>query len=75
MNHKKLKLQLFGIFFKIGLFTFGGGFAMIPLIEREIVDKKAAKNVANFNNECVKELKGLWKNKLTTSSEEKAQMD
>jgi len=40
MNHKKLKLQLFGIFFKIGLFTFGGGFAMIPLIEREIVDKK-----------------------------------
>ena len=39
---------------------------------REIVDKKAAKNVANFNNECVKELKGLWKNKLTTSSEEKA---
>lgn len=42
---------------------------------REIVDKKAAKNVANFNNECVKELKGLWKNKLTTSSEEKAQMD
>ncbi len=40
MNHKKLKLQLFWTFFKIGLFTFGGGFAMIPLIEREIVDKK-----------------------------------
>lgn len=31
---------LFWTFFKIGSFTFGGGFAMIPLIEREIVDKK-----------------------------------
>lgn len=30
--------KLFTIFFKIGLFTFGGGFAMIPLIEKEIVD-------------------------------------
>jgi hypothetical protein len=42
---------------------------------RDIVDKKAAKNVANFNNECIKELKLLWKNKLTTSSEEKQAMD
>lgn len=32
-------LKLFSTFFKIGLFTFGGGFAMIPLIERELVDK------------------------------------
>lgn len=30
---------LFKIFFKIGTFTIGGGAAMIPLIEREIVDK------------------------------------
>ncbi|WP_176239923.1 chromate transporter [Mariniplasma anaerobium] len=30
-------LNLFWIFFKIGLFTFGGGYAMIPLIEEEIV--------------------------------------
>src|SRR4030066_106748 len=29
---------LFLTFFKIGSFTFGGGFAMIPLIERELVD-------------------------------------
>jgi chromate transporter len=36
----KKKLILFWTFFKIGSFTFGGGFAMIPLIEREIVDKK-----------------------------------
>ena len=30
-------LKLFWTFFKIGLFTFGGGYAMIPLIEQEIV--------------------------------------
>ena len=32
--------QLFYSFFKIGGFTFGGGWAMISLIEREIVDKR-----------------------------------
>ncbi len=32
-------LQLFSSFFKIGAFTFGGGWAMISIIEREIVDK------------------------------------
>lgn len=30
-------LKLFAIFFKIGLFTFGGGYAMIPLIRQEMV--------------------------------------
>ncbi len=30
---------LFSTFFKIGAFTFGGGWAMISIIEREIVDK------------------------------------
>ena len=29
----------FFTFFKIGLFTFGGGYAMIPLIESEVVEK------------------------------------
>lgn len=33
-------VQMFIIFFKIGAFTIGGGYAMLPLIEREIVDKK-----------------------------------
>ena len=33
-------LKLFTTFFKIGLFTFGGGYAMIPLIEREVIEKK-----------------------------------
>lgn len=31
--------QLFVTFFKIGAFTFGGGWAMISIIEKEIVDK------------------------------------
>ncbi len=31
--------NLFNCFFKIGAFTFGSGFAMISLIEREVVDK------------------------------------
>lgn len=35
----KIYLQLFTTFFKIGAFTFGGGWAMISIIEREIVDK------------------------------------
>jgi len=30
----------FGIFLKIGTFTLGGGYAMVPLIENEIVDKE-----------------------------------
>jgi chromate transporter len=36
----KVSLELFSLFFKIGLFTFGGGYAMIPLIEKEIVQNK-----------------------------------
>ena len=32
--------QLFISFLKIGAFTFGGGYAMVPLIEREVIDKK-----------------------------------
>ena len=34
---KKL-FKIFFIFFKIGLFTFGGGYAMLPIIKRELVD-------------------------------------
>ena len=30
----------FKTFFKIGIFTLGGGYAMIPIIESEVVDKK-----------------------------------
>lgn len=33
-------LELFWTFFKIGLFTFGGGYAMIPLIQSEVLAHK-----------------------------------
>ena len=33
-------LTLFLPFFKIGAFPFGGGYAMLPLIQREIVEKR-----------------------------------
>ena len=36
---KKL-FDLYVIFFKIGITTFGGGYAMLPIIEREVVEKK-----------------------------------
>lgn len=36
----KRMLQLFIVFFKIGAFTFGGGYAMIPLISKEVVENK-----------------------------------
>ena len=39
MKLKKL-LQIFWSFFKIGAFTFGGGYAMIPLIQNEAVEKR-----------------------------------
>ncbi len=32
--------QIFWTFAKIGAFTIGGGYAMIPLIQRDVVDKK-----------------------------------
>ena len=32
-------LELLFTFFKIGLFTFGGGYAMLPLIEKEVITK------------------------------------
>ena len=36
----KIYIELFLTFFQIGLFTFGGGYAMLPLLERELVDKR-----------------------------------
>ncbi|WP_350344432.1 chromate transporter [Proteinivorax tanatarense] len=32
-------LKMFTTFFKIGAFTFGGGYAMLPIIQREVVEK------------------------------------
>lgn len=37
---KNKKLELFLTFLKIGAFTFGGGYAMIPLIQKEVCENK-----------------------------------
>ena len=36
----KKNLELFYTFFKLGLFTFGGGYAMIPQIKEIVIEKK-----------------------------------
>lgn len=40
MQTFKKYLKLFLVFFKIGLFTFGGGYAMISVISHEVVEKR-----------------------------------
>ena len=40
MKKKTNIFEMFLTFFKIGLFTFGGGYAMLALIEGELVEKK-----------------------------------
>lgn len=40
MNRAKNLISLFGSMFRIGLFTFGGGYAMIHLLENEFVSRK-----------------------------------
>ena len=37
----KLALKMYVSFFQIGLFTFGGGYAMLPMLEKECVNKHA----------------------------------
>lgn len=32
-------VQLFCAWFKMGLFTFGGGYAMLPMIQKEVIEK------------------------------------
>lgn len=40
--------QLFWTFFKLGAFTFGGGYAMLPLIQKEIVETRAWIDMEQF---------------------------
>lgn len=35
----KVLIQLFCAWFKMGVFTFGGGYAMLPMIQKEVVEK------------------------------------
>ncbi|MBK5195254.1 MAG: chromate transporter [Proteiniphilum sp.] len=45
-----LYLALFVSFFKIGLFGFGGGYAMLPLIQQEVVDVHQWITVGDFTD-------------------------
>lgn len=40
LKNKNKALPLFLTFLKIGAFTFGGGYAMIPLLQKELVESK-----------------------------------
>ena len=42
--------QLFYTYLKIGTFTLGGGYAMLPLIQREVVDRRGWINEEEFLN-------------------------
>lgn len=47
-NRKTGLMDIFRIFLKIGAFTFGGGYAMIALLEDEFVDKRSWLNESEF---------------------------
>lgn len=47
-THREGLWRLFWSFFKIGAFTFGGGYAMIPMIRREIVETRGWVSSENF---------------------------
>lgn len=36
----KVLLELFWIFFKLGVVNFGGGYALLPLLQKELVEKR-----------------------------------
>lgn len=39
-NQISFLLEIFTTFFRVGAFTFGGGLAMLPLFEREVIESK-----------------------------------
>jgi chromate transporter len=43
-------LELFTVFLKMGVLTFGGGYAMIPVVERELVNKRGWVNMDEVMN-------------------------
>ena len=53
MKRLKSLLELFLSMFKIGLFTFGGGYAMIPLIEAEMIQKRGWLTREDFINQLM----------------------
>lgn len=50
LNRKKLIFELFVSMLKIGLFTFGGGYAMISILDNEFVERKKWLDTDEFMN-------------------------
>lgn len=48
-------LKLFFTFFKIGLFTFGGGYAMLPLVQAEVIKNGWLSNAEFINFVAISE--------------------
>ncbi|MBQ7107825.1 MAG: chromate transporter [Clostridia bacterium] len=48
-------LELFATFFKIGLFTFGGGYAMLPMMQEAVLEKNWASEAELINFIAVSE--------------------
>lgn len=46
----KLLLDLFFVFFKMGIVCFGGGYALLPIIQREVVDKRGYATEEEIND-------------------------
>ena len=49
-DQRPMFLQLFWTYLKIGTFTLGGGYVMLPLIQREVVDRKGWIDEEEFMN-------------------------
>ena len=47
--------ELFWTFFKIGAFTFGGGYAMVALLQNEFVEEKKSGNNEEVEEEKTEE--------------------
>lgn len=45
---KEKLIKIFSVFFKIGAFSFGGGYAMVLIIQREVVDKHKWLTIEEF---------------------------
>ena len=50
MDELSILMQLFVTFFLIGVFTFGGGYAMLSMIQSEVVMRHAWLSESEFTN-------------------------
>lgn len=61
-----LLLELFATFFMIGLVSFGGGYAMIPLIQEEVVERHGWMTLQEFTD--VVAVAGMSPGPISTNS-------